>query len=229
MTEQTTSHDTGAGAPEATGSGRRVLVHVPVIHSAEDLGSFAQGARDRMSALIGREAAAKRAAAIQAWWRELGEQVTGLPLDWEKTRLYQDGLPVCEHELAIVTELSHKGNPNHQILLALVTKGATLMGTEDAALVLREYRRIQALVAAERAGKKDVPALRAEGDEILKARDAFIAARIDSTLRAGESGVLFIGLSHGVAELLKEKMDVRSLLLRLPGEAAAGSRVRGQK
>lgn len=208
-------------APETpVAPGRRILVHIPVIHSAQDLGSFAQGARERLSSLVGPDAAKKRIAAIDAWWRELAHQVEGLPLDWNKTRLYQDGLPVCAHELAIVTELAHKGNPNHRILLSLTERGAILMGTEDAALVLREYRRIQALVLAERAGKKDAPELRAEGDAIQKARDEFIAARIDSTLQAGESGILFIGLSHRVAELLSDKLEVRPLLLRLPGEVS---------
>lgn len=220
--------DSGLRSTETAPSpGRRVLVHVPVIHSAEDLGSFAQGARERLSAILGKEAVARRIAAIATWWRDLEKRVSSLPLEWEKTRLYQDGLPVCEHELAIVTELSHKGNPNHALLLSLVERGATLMGTEDASLVLQEYRRIQSLVQAERAGKKDAPALRAEGETILKARDAFIAARIDSTLREGEAGILFIGLSHKVAELLHDKMEVQPLVLNVPVEASSRLKGRG--
>ena len=82
-------------------AGRRILFHVPVVHSAEDLGSLAQGAKERLTALIGREAATRRIAAIAGWWRELDRHVSGLPIDWERTRLYQDGLPVCQHELAI--------------------------------------------------------------------------------------------------------------------------------
>ncbi len=226
------SQDTQATATSDTDSqggrsGRRTLIHVPIVHSAQDLGSFAQGARDRMSAVLGHDAAKRRAAAIDAWWRELRRRVTTLPLVWEQTRLYQDGLPICEHELAIVSELAHKGNPNHALLLSLTERGATLMGTEDAALVLREYRRIQALVQAEAAGTKDAPALRAEGDALLRARDEFIASRIDSTLREGESGILFIGLSHRVAELLQDKLEIQPLHLPLPGEATARPKGRG--
>lgn len=189
----------------------RLLVHVPVVHSAADLGSLAHGARERLARAIGKDAADRRIAAVHAWWRELGERIDALTLDWKKTRLYQDGLPVCEHEMAIVTELAHKGNPNHAILLALVARGATLMGTEDAALIVAEYRRFQKLVQAEKAGTKDAPELRAEGEQLLRARDAFIAARVDATLRPGESGVLFLGAAHRVAALLADKMVVQLL------------------
>lgn len=202
-------------------AGRRILFHVPVVHSAEDLGSLAQGAKERLTAVIGREAATRRIAAIAGWWRELDRHVSGLPIDWERTRLYQDGLPVCQHELAIVTELARRGNPNHALLLSLVERGATLMGTEDAALVVRDYRRIQWLAEAARAGASDAPGLRAEGEEILRERDAFMAARIDATLGEGESGVLFVGRSHRVDELLRDRMEVRPVALRLPPGAEA--------
>lgn len=215
---------TGAGAPvdSQAPSSTRLLVYIPVVHSAADLGSLAQGARERLAQVIGKAAVEQRIAAIHAWWRELGRRVDALPIDWTRARLYQDGLPVCEHEMAIVTELAHKGNPNHAILLSLVSRGATLMGTEDAALVVQEYRRFQKLVQAEKAGVKDAADLRAEGESLLKARDAFIAGRVDATLLPGESGVLFIGAAHRVAELLTDKMVVKPIDLRPPAGPSRG-------
>lgn len=212
----------GADPDKHASSADRVLVYIPVIHSAADLGSLAQGARERLAQVIGRAAADQRIAAIQGWWRELGRRLDSLPVDWNRTRLYQDGLPVCEHEMAIVTELAHKGNPNHAILLALVSRGATLMGTEDAALVVQEYRRFQKLVQAEKAGVSDAAALRAEGERLLRARDEYIAARVDATLLPEESGVLFIGAAHRVAELLAGKMIVKPFDLRPPAGSSRG-------
>lgn len=205
----------------------RSLTVVPVIHSEQDLGSFAEETRIRMAAALGPAAAAQRAAAISSWWSGLSACVSQLPLDWHHTRLYQDGLPVCEHELVIVKELAHKGNPNHMLLLSLVERGATLMGTEDAALIVREYRRIQRLVQGMRAGDKDVEEVRREGESLLQERDAFIASRIDRTLQAGESAVLFIGVLHRVEPHLRGRMNVRPLHYKLPAGADLSRKGKG--
>ena len=115
-------------------------------------------------------------------------------------------------------ELAGKGGRNHQLLVELMERGAILMGTEDPALMVAEYRRIQKLLhAAERhAPDSIVETLRQEGDAILRGRDAFIAHRIDTTLQEGEMGILFLGLLHRVDELLAGRFEVRNLIHNLP-------------
>jgi hypothetical protein len=45
-------------------------------------------------------------------------------------------------------------------------------------------------------------------EELLKKRDRFIARRINSTLRPGETGILFLGMLHSLAALLDEDIRV---------------------
>ncbi len=47
--------------------------------------------------------------------------------------------------------------------------------------------------------------------QILEKRDAFIAQSIDSTLKDGETGLLFIGASHYVLPKVPKEIDVKLL------------------
>ena len=133
-----------------------------------------------------------------------------LTLSYAQTRVYQDGLPVCGKESDIVTELAKKGSPNHQILVRLMEKGATVMGTESAELLIEEYHLIKRIL--ETGDVKDAIAIeirqKAASDLLLKKRDEFIATRIDHTLQAGETGVLFLGMLHNPAVLLPAGIKV---------------------
>ena len=42
-------------------------------------------------------------------------------------------------------------------------------------------------------------------------RDAFIARRIDETLKEGETGILFLGMLHKVTEILPSDITVENL------------------
>ena len=46
-------------------------------------------------------------------------------------------------------------------------------------------------------------------DLLLAKRDAFIAGRIDQTLLAGETGILFMGMLHNLAGGLPADIQVR--------------------
>lgn len=196
----------------------RALIYIPILHSEVDLGSMAGEVRRRFEAAYGAAEWARRYASIEAMWAGIHDRLCALPLDWSRTRLYQDGLPVCGREADIVADLAARGSWNHQILAELAAYGAALMGTEDPQAMVAEYRRIQRLVQAAHAGAPDavVEELLIEGDEILRARDAFMAHRIDSTLQEGETGILFIGLAHEVDELLEGKLELRPLIHTLP-------------
>lgn len=194
------------------------LIYVPIVHSEADLGTMAGEVRRRFREVFGAEEWARRFASVEAMWGGLGAKLRTLPVDWTRTRLYQDGLPLCSREQQIVRDLADKGSRNHQLLVELMDRGAALMGTENAELMVREYRRILALVQAAQEGAPDarVEELKREGESILRERDAFIARRIDSTLHEGETGILFLGLLHRVDELLAGKFEVRHLIHNLP-------------
>ncbi len=196
----------------------RALIYVPIVHSEVDLGSMATELKQRFAEAFGEAEWTRRHSSVEAMWDGLRNKLFALPLSWERTRVYQDGLPVCGRESAIVHELAAKGGRNHQLLVELMERGALLMGTEDPALMLAEYRRIPKLLQAAKRQAPDavVAALREEGEAILRQRDAFIARRIDTTLQEGETGILFLGLLHRVDELLEGKFDVRHLIHNLP-------------
>jgi hypothetical protein len=198
----------------------RALIYVPIIHLEVDLGSMAGELKRRFEEAFGPDQWTRRYAAIEAMWEGLRAKLVALPLAWPRTRLYQDGLPVCGHERAIVADLAGKGSHNHRLLSELMERGATLMGTEDPELMVAEYRRIQKLLQAgqQHAPDQVIEALQREGEEILRGRDAFIARRIEETLAERETGILFIGLLHRVDELLDQggRFEVRHLIHNLP-------------
>jgi hypothetical protein len=151
-------------------------------------------------------------------WTGIRNKLLTIPFRWASTRIYQDGLPVCDHELAIVKELAQKGSQNHALLVELLDRGAILMGTEDPKLLVREYQRILKLAALAHAPVSEDVALefKREGDELLRERDLYISKRISSTLGEDERGILFIGLLHRVDELFGGDIRVQNLIQNLP-------------
>lgn len=196
----------------------RALIYVPIVHSEVDLGSMVEEVRRPFQEAFGAEEWKRRSASVDAMWEGLRAKLFALRLSWQRTRLYQDGLPVCGREPEIVRDLAAKASQNHKLLADLMDRGATLMGTEDPELMIAEYRRIQELVLAakERAPDSVVAELKREGEALLEQRDAFVARRIDETLADGETGILFLGLLHRVDELLGSKFEVRHLIHSLP-------------
>jgi hypothetical protein len=209
----------------------RALIYVPVVHSEVDLGTMAGELRRQFEEVFGADEWTRRFASVDAMWEGLRTKLSALPIAWSSTRLYQDGLPVCDHEHAIVHDLSAQGSRNHQLLLQLMERGATLMGTERPDLMVKEYRRIQRLVQAARDRASDAVAeeIKREGELILAERDAFVAHRIDTTLEEGETGILFLGLLHRVDELLDERFEVRHLIHNLPFGADPWRQLREQR
>lgn len=192
----------------------RLLIHVPVVHAQVDMGSSAEGLRKIYIERKGLAAWEESRRATERFWKALEEKITSLDLDFGRVRLYQDGLPVCGHEIQVVRELASKGSPNYRILAALMDRGATLEGTEDSELLLKEYRLLEAGVGsppAPAAGISSQAANASASANILEARDRYIAARIDQTLRPGEIGILFLGALHRVVELLPETIKVMAL------------------
>jgi hypothetical protein len=182
----------------------RHLFYVPIIHTQADLGSLGPVIQRSAAELQASESWAEKQRTIEALWVDIRAEVLALPISWRKTRIYQDGLPICGNELAIVKDTAGKGSPNHRLLIELVERGATLMGTEDPRLLVREYQRMQRIVKLAQAPLNQAvfKEIKRAGEELLRLRDVFMAERILSTLDSDETGILFIGLLHRADDLL---------------------------
>jgi hypothetical protein len=151
---------------------------------------------------------------VEALWEEIRRGVSELHLDFERVRLYQDGLPVCGHEEQIVRELASQGSRNHRLLGDLIDRGARLMGTESPHLLLEEYQLNRRILGPDAGATPRAIDVRGEARRLLEARDQFIASRIAETLQPGECGLVFLGMLHSLAGRLPS--DIRVIPLR-PG------------
>ena len=196
----------------------RVLIYIPIIHTQADMGALARSVRRVTIQKLGRQAWKRNVDVIGGMWEEIRRTVEGWELPWENVRLYQDGLPRCGREAEIVTDLAGAGSPNHQLLLSLMKKGATLMGTESPDLLLEEYRLIQQILAAkdpEEAARIEARH-EARSRSLLARRDQDIARCLNESLRAGETGLLFLGMLHSLDSRLAKDIRVSYPILRPP-------------
>ena len=181
----------------------RRLILFPIVHTSVDLGSLSESVRDHYLKRFGPSAWNQREEIVGRIWNDIQEKIDVLDIDYRKARVYQDGLPECGFEQQIVRELAEAGSRNHQLVLSLIQKGATLMGTEDPQLLIQEYQlqqRSKDAIHSDR-GKTE------EAARLLAARDRFLVKRIDETLQAGEIGLLFLGAAHRLDTL--SSIDIR--------------------
>lgn len=189
----------------------RTLIHIPIIHTQEDMGSFSELVREATLKKHGEKSWHQKVRLINEIWGEIDRIVNDLDLKDKKVRLYQDGLPVCGRELEIVKEMAKTGSLNHQLLLRLLQRGATLMGTESVALLVEEYNLVkQTLVSV---NIEEAAILEASQKKLLKTllkkRDQYIAGQINNTLACGETGILFLGMLHSLDNLLNKDIRVQ--------------------
>ena len=207
----------GAGEPRREGTGRQ-LVWIPIIHSREDLGRLQQKVEDLYVRRLGRAKWDDHQRSVEVLWSEIRRGIEAMDLDYARVRVYQDGLPVCDHEEKIVRELASQGSPNHRLLVDLIDRGARLTGTESPPLLLEEYELNHRILGADRAapsGPARGAGIQEEARRLLERRDRFIAARIAETLQPGERGLIFLGMLHSLEGRLPS--DVRLTILR-PGD-----------
>ena len=198
-----------SGAEDSNVSGRR-LFHIPVIHSQAEMGSLSPTIQAITVRKLGAKGWERNVSLIDGIWTQIEQAIEGWSLPYEKVRLYQDGLPVCGRELEIVSELAKAGSRNHQLLLRLKARGATLMGTESADLLVQEYHLSKQMLAANDSAK--AARLETQCQEssrsLLRRRDQAIAERINQTLCRGEIGLLFLGMLHSVERWLAQDIQV---------------------
>ena len=121
----------------------RSLIHIPIIHTQEDMGALGQAVQEITIQKLGQEGWERNVILIKKIWDSIEQAIESWSLPYPKVRLYQDGLPICGREQEIVTELAKIGSRNHQLLLRLHGKGAAIMGTESADLLMKEYKLIK--------------------------------------------------------------------------------------
>lgn len=203
----------------------RTLFYFPILHSQSDMGALGQSIMEVTQRKLGRRLWRRKIDLVERFWASIEDIVfNDLSLLYSRTRVYQDGLPICDKEEEIVADIAKMGSLNHQLLLRLKEKGATIMGTESAELLIEEYQRAKKILEAGNAREavKTEAKHRETSDLLLEKRDAFIAARIDQTLRTGETGILFLGMLHNPAPHLPEDIHVMYPLGRLVNNRKSG-------
>ena len=195
----------------------RTLIYIPIIHTQADMGALAGAIRRLSIEKLGHREWERSVKAIDQLWTGIRETIEKLDLPYAQVRLYQDGLPNCGREVQIVTDLANAGSPNHQLLFFLMGKGATLMGTESADLLLEEYQLVQQVLSAQGHGEAERVQARQESlsNSLLERRDRYISERINETLREGETGILFLGMLHSLEEKIAKDIQVQYPILHL--------------
>lgn len=189
----------------------RVVIHVPIIHTHADMGALGDRIKQQLVHRFGEHWWQSKASLVDRIWDEIEVALLNDQLQYDRVRIYQDGLPICGRELEIVKELAAAGSRNHRLLLEMARRGALIMGTESGELLVEEYSRIQRLLGTSGAPSEQKEAGRLGGDLIEK-RDRFVANRIDSTLARGELGIVFMGLLHSIARFLPKDIRVVALV-----------------
>ena len=200
-------HGLGEMKNSLPGGRARKLVYLPIIHTAADMGTLGPSIRGMKLSTLGRQGLKQNAAVVDKMWEELERVVSNLPVPPGTVRVYQDGLPVSGHEQEIVSELAGAGHRNHGLLLKLQARGATLMGTESPELLVEEYQLATAAFACGASARTEVRQKQLR-DTLLEKRDRYIGDRINRTLGAGESGILFMGMLHQVTRYLDPDIAV---------------------
>jgi hypothetical protein len=186
----------------------RKLIFVPIIHASTDMGSLGIRLSESSAAIIGKEIWDEHQKTVARFWDSISQFFKSLPPGDYK--IFQDGMIIAgEDGLKIVNEGAGKGSANYAIIADLLHRGGLLIKTEDISLVQKEYGFITKLLSCKSVREKETAALRYKlaQHKLLEDRDSYIAGIINSTLKEGETGILFIGAYHGV--LSKLPVDIK--------------------
>lgn len=190
--------------------GQRTLLYFRIIHAKEDLGEMSEAIYRYLRAYQSQESLRRKEDLIDKLWSTIERFIDDLPPINQNLRVYQDGLPVCGREIEIVKDLAAKGSRNHQLVVRLMEKGATVMGTESAELLLQEYEMIKRIFEDKSAHNTSIREIvqKSQSETLVKKRDQFIACRINHTLQKGETGFLFLGMLHSLEDFLEKDIRV---------------------
>jgi hypothetical protein len=196
----------------------RKLVYVPILHAREDSGQAASVLQGNEKIGMKDKEFNANHSAVGEMWAGITAKIEELHLPWNKTRIYQDGLPVSGKELEIVTRLTDNGSWNHLLILNLLKKGAKLEGTENMDFIMREYDLLNILLMKNSGSEQSVAMTeyQVKSRELLQMRDEFILNRVKSTLQEGELGIVFMGVMHRLDKMLEKDFLISYVIYRLP-------------
>lgn len=195
----------------------RELVYIRIVHTAADMGSLSERLQEEIISRIGRDRWEENQSLIRKFWDELEKELFGLKLDLEHTKIYQDGLPAGgEMGMKIVHTAAKLGSQNYRLIEKLVENRAEIVATESPELLIEERKLLMEVYNSptleERKEAKQKYEVRKK--TLLQERDEYIASRINSSLKAGETGILFIGAEHNVIPGLAKDIEVIDLVKR---------------
>jgi hypothetical protein len=193
----------------------RKLVYIRIVHTATDMGSLSQKLQEEIISRVGRDKWEENQRMILKFWDELEKELIRLKLDLEHTKIYQDGLPAAgETGMKIVHTASELGSQNYRLIEKLVENGAQIVATESPELLIEERNLLMNMYNSPTLEEREKAKQRYEvrKKKLMLERDEYIASRINSTLKAGEIGILFIGAEHDVIPALEKDIEVIDLV-----------------
>ena len=176
------------------------------------MGSLAPALGEGATAVLGQELWQKHKEIVSGFWDSVARFFDSL--DGNGFKVYQDGMVADGTEgLRIIREGIALQSENYEIIGKLLERGATLVKTEDLALVRQEHAYITKIVGSKSLKGKEIAALRYKlaQSKLLRQRDDFIARRIKETLSEEEPGILFIGAYHDVIPKLPQDIEIREV------------------
>lgn len=194
------------------------LLYVPVLHTPQEARGIGHTFQSGSAYQVATANLGNHDQSVREMWAGIARKLNEANLSWPMVRVYQDALPVCGMENEIISVLADHGSLNHQLLMDLVGRGARLEGTEDPDLLVQEHEYLTALIATS-AGRPERAAFeeyQVRGKALMEKRDAFIAARIRSTIREGELPLVFMGVRHQLDKQLDGDFMITYLIYRLP-------------
>jgi len=174
-----------------------------------DLGEISSKVSEKGIAHIGEGLWAAHMKTVDGFWFVLADFFGRI--EAKGLKIYQDGM-LANGDIGrrIVDDAVRKGSRNFEIIADLMKRGALLVKTEDIGLLKRERDLLHSLGRARTFGERLINFLkyRLARNGLLRARDRFMAERIDKTLAVGETGVLFVGAYHDVRRWLPADIEV---------------------
>ena len=177
-----------------------------------DLGSAASAIDRQSASLCGEERWAKHKEVVAKFWANIADYLAAI--DASNLKIYQDGLP-ADGDLgrSIIEEAAKRSSKNHQIILALMERGAEIRKTEALSLLKEEYDYITGLTQPKSATARTTiyATYRRRKNQLTRERDRFVAKTIDETLQEGETGILFMGSYHDILSHLPKDITVEQV------------------
>ncbi len=144
----------------------------------------------------GRESPSEYLEKYHRYWNQVENQVSDLALKLGKVnRIYHELITVGgEDGLKTIKELNDK---SYQIIKARLDKGAQLEATEEIE-ILTEFMDWSRCLALGLQNQEVFTRIYQSFTEVSKKRNEYIAKKMDETLKADETGVLFMKEGHQV-------------------------------